>query len=150
MTAPVMQLEATLAANRLSTTAPRRHVFQALLEGDPLTMAELVSRCLPQTNRASVYRTVSLYERLGIIHRLQVGWKYKLELSDKFQHHHHHMHCTACGLLISFAEDSILEERLRKIATGASFVPADHLLEIRGRCNRCSQETKNPARMPST
>ena len=100
MIEPLEQLKKTLKERGQSLTRPRQLVFSALQGKEPQTMHQLVTACAVQIDRASVYRTVAVYERLGIIQRLQIGWKYKLELSDAFQRHHHHLTCLKCGRVI--------------------------------------------------
>lgn len=99
-------------------------------------MAELAKACA-SIDRASVYRTITLFERLGIVKRLQMGWKYKLELSDAFQHHHHHLTCSRCGRIIPLPEDERLEKRLRQLVDTLGFDMRDHQLEIQGYCDSC-------------
>lgn len=99
-------------------------------------MHELVAHC-PDVDRATLYRNIELFEELGIVRRLQIGWKYRLELADSFVHHHHHMTCSACGVVIALAEDSELERRLLSLADGFGFTAQDHQLEIRGLCQAC-------------
>lgn len=105
-------------------------------------MAELVAACSP-INRASTYRTVFLFEQLGIVQRLQIGWKYKLELSDSFHLHHHHLTCRQCGVVIPFEEDPALEKRLIALARSHDFAMSGHQLEIQGICQSCSTK-KDP------
>ena len=84
---PRAKLTKPLAGQSLSNTAARTTVFAALLDNGPVTMAELIQLCERTIDRASVYRTVTLFESIGVVQRLQIGWKYRLELSDDFQHH---------------------------------------------------------------
>jgi Fur family ferric uptake transcriptional regulator len=137
MTEPTDQLQITLRSNNLSATKPREIVFRALLGNEPQSMQQLVNRCKDDINRASVYRTVALYERLGIIQRLQIGWKYKLELTDSFMHHHHHLSCSRCNAVIPITEDVGIERRILALAKAQGFAPQDHQLEIRGLCADC-------------
>jgi Fe2+ or Zn2+ uptake regulation protein len=81
--------EKTLREARLSLTKPRRAVFEALQHHKSLTMSELVAAC-PDIDRASVYRTAEVFERLGVVARIPTGWKYRLELGEAFHEHHHH------------------------------------------------------------
>jgi Fur family ferric uptake transcriptional regulator len=118
-------------------TEPRQVVFEALQNHEPQTMNSLVTACQQKIDRASVYRTVQLFERLGIVQRLQIGWKYKLELSDAFSHHHHHLSCSVCGIVIPIKEDKFLERQLYDLAEAHSFLPESHQLEIRGICEIC-------------
>ncbi len=90
-------------------------------------------------DRASVYRTIALFEKLGIVQRLQIGWKYKLELSDAFHRHHHHLSCTGCGSTFALQEDPELEARLTLLAQRQHFAMHGHQLEIQGLCNKCSK-----------
>lgn len=139
MTEPLEQLKTTLKAHGQSLTGPRQVVFAALQDQEPQTMQQLVAACAVRVNRASVYRTVALFERLGIVQRLQIGWKYKLELSDSFHHHHHHLTCSNCGRVIPLPEDTVLEALLRALADSQHFAMRDHQLEIQGLCKTCQK-----------
>jgi Fur family ferric uptake transcriptional regulator len=137
MSDPLHQLQIQLKDANQSLTSPRQVIFQALQEKEPQSMKQLVAACQDQVDRATVYRTVSLFERLGIVQRLQLGWKYKLELTDSFTHHHHHLTCLRCSSIIPLAEDQALEERLRLLAAHHAFKPQDHQIEISGLCQNC-------------
>jgi Fur family ferric uptake transcriptional regulator len=132
------QLQQTLQAHGQSLTKPRRIVFAALKDSEPQTVHDLLLACDGQLDRASLYRTIALFERLGIVQRLQIGWKYRLELSNAFQEHHHHLTCSKCGAIIPLHEDPELEKRLLEIAAKHTFSAHDHQLEIRGVCESCS------------
>jgi len=129
-------LRQTLKRQGYSLTSSRQKVFEALEHHEPQTMHELIVAC-PAIDRASVYRTIALFEKLGIIQRLQIGWKYKLELSDAFSHHHHHLSCIRCGTVVPLPEDKLLEKKLHSLAIAQGFSPQDHQLEIRGLCSAC-------------
>lgn len=118
-----------------SVTKPRIAVFEALLGQEPLTMHELVKR-VPQIDRASVYRIVSLLETLGIVLRINIGWKYKLELSEAFSAHHHHLSCTKCGKTHALNEE-VLEQAIDRLSKIHGFVPSSHQIEIQGICKSC-------------
>jgi Fur family ferric uptake transcriptional regulator len=131
------QLQATLKAARQSLTKPRRVVFESMQHQEPMTMHELVTSCA-NVDRASVYRTITLFEQLNIVQRLQTGWKYKLELSDAFHAHHHHATCLHCGAVIPLPEDVALESQLQRLAAGHQFKLQSHQLELSGICQECS------------
>jgi Fur family ferric uptake transcriptional regulator len=137
MTEPIEQLQTTLKDHHYSLTKSRQLIFAALQDKEPQTMHEIVEACRGQVDRASVYRTIALFELLGIVQRLQIGWKYKLELSDDFHHHHHHLTCRQCGKTIPLSEDYQLEERLRALAASQNFTMQGHQLEIQGYCQTC-------------
>ena len=129
-----------LKSNGLSLTTARITVYDVLSQSEPLTMAELVRRCVPSIDRASVYRTVTLYEKLGVTQRLQIGWKYKIELSNAFQEHHHHLSCMTCGAVVVLAENIELERFMTRIVRPYNYQDLDHQLEIKGMCPECQQK----------
>jgi Fur family ferric uptake transcriptional regulator len=133
---PLQLLQNTLKKHQQSVTKSRQLVFTALLDQEPQTMRQLVVTC-PTIDRASVYRTIALFEQLGIVQRLQIGWKYKLELTDIFSHHHHHLTCVRCGRVIAFDESYELEQEFQRIADQNNFAMQGHQLEIQGLCSRC-------------
>lgn len=100
-------------------------------------MQKVVQACFGKADRASVYRTIALFEQLGIVQRLQIGWKYKLELSDDFHQHHHHLTCLQCGAIRPLNEDPRLEKRLALLAEAQDFLMVNHQLEIQGVCKNC-------------
>ena len=136
MEAFLPELRQHLKRHGQSLTKPRLAVFLALRGQEPQTMKQLAVACRV-VDRASVYRTVALFEKLGIIQRLQIGWKYKLELTDTFSHHHHHMTCLKCSKVIPFDESPALEKGLRQIVQAKNFQMQGHQLEIRGLCQAC-------------
>ena len=75
MIEPLEQLMNSLKQHGQSLTKPRQVVFAALQGQEPQTMQQLVATCAGQIDRATVYRIVSLFEQLGIVQRLQIGWK---------------------------------------------------------------------------
>lgn len=128
----------TLKDHGYSVTSVRTAVFAALSNKEPIEMQELIV-ILPQVDRASIYRTVALFEKLGIVQRLQIGWKYKLELSDTFSYHHHHLTCRECGTVVSLREDPMLEANLQALAGEYGYKDLAHQLEISGLCPTCQK-----------
>ena len=132
------ELRQLLRQQGQSLTKPRLSVFNALRGHEPQTMHELVEAC-PEIDRASVYRTVAMFEQFGIVQRLQIGWKYKLELTDAFSHHHHHLTCLKCGRVVSFDETHQLAAELDKIGQSHNFLIQAHQLELQGLCSACQK-----------
>ncbi len=129
-------LEQALKVSGQRTTTTRRKVYAALHGQEPIGMRELVRRC-QTTDRASVYRTVALFERLGIVQRLQSGWKYRLELTGNYHEHHHHATCLSCGKSFVVSEDDTLEKDLQRVAQKIGFSLERHQLELQGYCSDC-------------
>jgi Fur family ferric uptake transcriptional regulator len=134
------KLAALLKKQGLSVTKPRLAVFQALIGKDPLTMHELVTQ-VTAIDRASVYRTIDLFEKLGVVIRINIGWKYKIELSDAFLEHHHHLSCTSCGKTVAMNETE-LEHAIDRLSNLHGFVPFAHQIEIQGTCNDCLKKNQ--------
>jgi Fe2+ or Zn2+ uptake regulation protein len=130
-----------LKKHRLSVTSPRKVVFEVLYSYGLQSMPQLISRA-KGIDRASVYRTVDILERIGAISRVPQGFKYKLELSEKFLPHHHHIVCTNCGRQ-SDIEQSRLEDLLESIAQDNSYTLSSHKVELQGLCSKCSQKQKS-------
>ena len=101
-------------------------------------MQVLIQRATGKVDRATVYRTIELFEKLGIVHRLNVGWKYKIELSDIFVGHHHHFHCTNCGRTYSLSPNPMLETMIDTQIGKEGFSPRGHNLQIYGLCPNCT------------
>lgn len=131
-------LSALLKNNSSSLTKPRKLVFDLLLNQEPQTIQVLVSRARGQINRATIYRTIELFEELGIVHRLNIGWKYKIELSDMFNGHHHHFYCTNCQKTYNLSQNSMLETMIDSVSSKEGFSPRGHQLEVYGLCRQCS------------
>jgi Fur family transcriptional regulator, ferric uptake regulator len=131
-------LKSILKADCNSLTKPRKLVFDLMLNQTPQSMQVLVQRAKDKADRATVYRTIELFERLGIVRRLNIGWKYKIELTDAFSGHHHHMYCTNCGRVFDLPDNPMLETMIDTVAAKSGFSPRGHQLEIFGLCANCS------------
>lgn len=129
----------------LSDTGPRLAVFEALLASDhePMTMNQLIKATAAKADRASIYRTVKVLEDIGVVRRLNIGWKYKLELSDDFHGHHHHISCIKCGKTHATHDEEYFEELLSSLSLRHGYVMTDHQLDIRGICRDCQKLEEN-------
>lgn len=135
MTSALDTFQAILKESNCSLTSVRVGVYKLLVGKEPMSMHELVVAAKGM-DRASVYRTVDLFERLGIVQRVNIGWKYKLELTDRFSDHHHHLSCTKCSKTVAMNEDE-LEVFIDQIARAHGFQPTAHQIEIQGLCSTC-------------
>lgn len=137
MPASTDELAAVLREHGYSITKQRLLVFSLLIDQEPLTMYELYTRAKGQLDRASTYRIITLFEKLGIVQRSNIGWKYKIELSDQFAEHHHHLACVQCGKVAPMNEVE-LEQFITAIASTHAFMPTSHQVEIQGLCQDCT------------
>lgn len=129
-------------------TKARLTIFEQLYNQEPLSMHDLVKQS-KGVDRASVYRTVELFERLGIAQRLYLGWKYKIELTDRFAAHHHHLTCRGCGKTIPINERD-LEHVIDELAAQHDFMPTAHQIELQGYCAACQVANSSASRTLAT
>lgn len=132
-------LKVTLKQAGQSDTSARRLVFSALEQQPPQTMKQLTDTVSPAIDRASVYRIIRLFEEIGVVHRVSMGWKYKLELSDRFAPHHHHLSCLACDKVIDINDEEHINEFIRMVSAQVGFEPRQHQFEVEGYCRECQQ-----------
>ncbi len=137
------KFEQILRKNGDSVTAARRQVFTALYGHEPQSMLELQKRLDGKVDRVSIYRAIELFSRLGIANKIQIGWKYKVELSDVFIAHHHHISCLGCGKVFAIHEDERIEQLIAEIAAANNITQPAHQLEIQGYCSRCARGAKS-------
>jgi Fur family transcriptional regulator, ferric uptake regulator len=88
-----------------------------------------------KASRASVYRTLTLVEKIG-----------KTEHGSVYEHifgsgHHDHMVCTRCGKVIEFFSEG-LERIQEEMCRERDFRGESHTLEIRGCCRECGEKNK--------
>jgi Fur family ferric uptake transcriptional regulator len=127
-----------------SLTGPRSAVFEVL--GDQAySMSELQAQLQGSLDRASLYRTIQLFERLQIIQSLGQGKNRRYELSDTYNLHHHHLNCSRCGK-VETIEAPLIEHEIAQLAREHGFVPASHQLELIGLCRNCAK-VYNPAHL---
>ena len=133
-----LTLKKTLQDSERSLTLPRREVFRILQVHGPLSTAELASHC-QATDRATVYRCVTLFEELGIVNRIWHGFKSTLELSEIFTPHHHHAVCSECGKTLDLSSRG-LEEAISALAKEHGFLSLGHSVELHGYCEDCQNK----------
>lgn len=127
---------AILKAHTVSLTSVRRLIFETLLEADtPLKNGEIARRT-PAVDRASVYRTLELFGKLGITETIIRGWTPFTELAEPFKAHHHHITCDQCGRVVEI-ENNTLEDVLALIAGRHNFTLSKHTVELSGVCSDC-------------
>ncbi|HSH18078.1 MAG TPA: Fur family transcriptional regulator [Candidatus Saccharimonadales bacterium] len=133
------QFKKILTDNGHHVTKARQATFALLLSPEPLAVRDILEKANGTVDRVSIYRNIELFEKLGIVHRIYVGWKYKLELSDQFVSHHHHLSCLTCGKVIDIEDEKHIDAFIHQVAAQFGFTPRRHQFEIDGYCNRCSQ-----------
>lgn len=133
-------LQKVLKDKGYSMTAVRLAVCELLWGQEPMSMRDIAAQCEDKLDRTSLYRTIGLFEKLGLVRRVYIGWKYKVELSDVFTHHHHHIACSVCSKIVAMTEDDQIERLIAILAKRYGFAAESHQLEISGRCSNCLQQ----------
>lgn len=94
------------------------HVFQNLPRGNHLSAEELhnlLERRGEAISLSTIYRSVKLMARMGILRELELAEGHKhYELNQPYPHHHHHLVCIQCNKTIEFNNDSILKQSLKQ------------------------------------
>jgi Fur family transcriptional regulator, ferric uptake regulator len=132
-------LKTILKQHHYSVTKQRLLVFNLMVDQDSLTMNELIKRSAGRLDKVSIYRNIALFEKLGIVQRLNIGWRYKFELTDKFSDHHHHLSCKRCGKVIEINEHA-LEAFIQQVADQNKFYAEEHQVEVQGLCFACKNK----------
>lgn len=92
----------------------------------------------PGIGLATVYRTLALLEKMGIVHHLRADdGASRYELSPAWQEaRHHHLICLSCGSIRQI-EAAELDALYEKIALAHNFLLVAQPLELWGYCQKC-------------
>jgi Fur family ferric uptake transcriptional regulator len=132
---------ATLRRHKHSLTPLRLGVFAYLDKRGPIPTAQLVSDNLTLGDRASLYRALALFRRLGIIEDVVMAGHRLIELTDGYDRHHHHLTCLRCGRSITITSPDI-ETLISSTAAQHGFQAQSHHIEISGLCSHCSSQNQ--------
>lgn len=130
-----------LTSKHYHVTASRQLIFELLNSDAPQSIRDILIKARGEVDRVSLYRTVELFTQLGIAHRVYIGWKYTIELSDKFIDHHHHLSCLGCGKIIDIQDEAHIDLFIGGVAKKYDFNPLRHRFEIEGYCASCVKQT---------
>jgi len=137
------EVEKRLRDHDVRYTKGRRGVVAALASSDgPKSASEMYADVSPAVPLSSLYRSLTVLEDAGVVvpHYGAKGLT-RYELAEWLTGHHHHVICVQCGVVEDIAIPEPYESQVRKIVAEisglVSFAPADHALEIEGRCSRC-------------
>lgn len=123
---------------RIKATIPRRAVIDFLFQEDHPVSIEDIKNKLPKYDVSSLYRAMELFEKHGLVNKINTGtgrFSFEIVFGRK---HHHHLICTDCGdmedskvCLSKDIEKSVLYET-KKFSTISR-----HSLEFFGICKKC-------------
>lgn len=130
-------------------TGPRRLVLEEVVSRHaPFTSADLLDAMqnqAPGIGRATVFRTLDLLTRLGVVQRIHAdagGGRCHAYMACDTSHHHH-LICSRCGKVADFTEERALDALVREIERRTDFRVEGHRLEFVGRCPACRAATES-------
>ena len=134
------EVRALLKDKSLRLTPQREAVLRVLLAdtGEHLTAEDIYDRTRNEyadIGLATIYRTLELFEDLGVVSVLEFGEggrRYESALGKD----HHHLLCIDCGKITEFNED-LLGELQETVAKESGFQILNHSLRFFGYCKHC-------------
>jgi Fur family ferric uptake transcriptional regulator len=99
------------------------------------TSEALVDELRPRgVGRATVYRTIELLDRLGMLTRMHLDDCHGYTVCD--DGHHHHLVCRQCGTIVPVDARDV-EAEIQSLASKLKFRVDTHTLEFAGYCQAC-------------
>ena len=136
------KVTATLRQHGYKLTPQRRVVIQTIASTQdhltPATIYDKVHQVHPNIGFVTVYRTLDVLAKLGLICELHAGGSchsYTISAPG----HHHHLICSNCGRVIDFTNCDLAEAQ-QSLARETGFRIDSHLLEFIGLCQACQEE----------
>ena len=142
-------LHAQLRGHGYRCTMPREAVLEVLRGTlDHLSAEEIylaVHRRLPNIGLTTVYRTLDLLVRMGVVVKFEFGdgrARFELAGHPQGKGHHHHLVCTVCGKVVDYTdfideEVDLLEKTEKGLSKKYDFEIRDHLIQFQGVCGSC-------------
>ena len=91
----------------------------------------------PQVNISTVYRTLELLKRLGLVYEIDLG-EGRIRYHSESKGHHHHLVCQKCGAVIDINESTLA--RLKDVLLHRyNFSAQLRHVAIFGLCENCRQ-----------
>ena len=139
-------------------TTQRRVVFEILAEKvdehlSPEEIYELIKDRYPEMGLATIYRTLQLFEEIGLVYKLNFDdgcYRYEILSPNSSEvHQHHHLICKKCGKIIEVKEDLMnsLEEIIEK---QYNFEIKNHMVKFTGICSQCRNKENNDGNRKET
>jgi Fur family ferric uptake transcriptional regulator len=137
-----MSCHVTLQEKGHRLTPQRMLVIDTLHNADKHISAEEIYEQLhsryPYANISTVYRTLELLKKLGLVTETDFGEGYvRYHVAEKG--HHHHLVCRSCGKVIDL-EESVLHPLEDTLLQEYGFDADLRHLAISGECGRCRRK----------
>ncbi len=121
---------------------PQRLMVVSAIESseDHISADEVYSQVVtryPNVNISTVYRTLELLKRLGLVTETDLGGG-RVRYHPANKGHHHHLICQECGAMIDL-DESLLKPLEEALLLEHNFIADLRHLAIHGRCVKCRQ-----------
>lgn len=134
----IKEFKKILRKNSLYITDQRIQIFTLLLsEKKPISLSQLANSLKGKLDLVTVYRNIDTLEELGIVKKIYSGWKFRIELSERFRPHHHHLTCNSCGAVAPLDLGSKIESEIKELGEKQGFKITNHEVELYGLCQKC-------------
>ncbi len=137
------ELKKFLSAQKLKYTAERGEVFREIVrsEGrfDADELLQKLQKDHKRVSRATVYRALDLFVKLGVLRRVCMRDNTSLFESILDWKPNGYLVCMRCGQTQEFEVAGTLDGHLRKVASERGFRPQNHSIELFGYCNECQR-----------
>jgi Fur family ferric uptake transcriptional regulator len=129
-------------------TLARQAILQVIAKTPGLLSAQeifpSVRKIYPRVGLATVYRTLDILTRMGVLNRFDFGdgqSRYELITGDNADHHHH-LICVGCGRIIDCSdfdekEYRFIEKLEKELAERHNFRINSHQIHFYGLCEKC-------------
>ena len=129
-------------ANQGYRMTPQRLMILSAIENsdDHISAEEIYAQIIakyPNVNISTVYRTLELLERLGLVTKTDLG-EGRVRYHPVEKGHHHHLICRECGAIIDL-DESLLTSLKSTLLREYKFSADLRHLAILGRCVNCSR-----------
>lgn len=137
-----MDWEDLLGRRGHRVTASRRAVMTALESVDvPLAAAEVLEQARtrhPRLGLVTVYRTLDLFQELGLVRRVhREGGCHAYTTASPG--HHHAIVCRHCGRAAEFAGCQEIHALIQRAEDETGFQIDGHMLQLSGLCHQCAR-----------
>jgi len=127
---------------KLRISHPRLLIYSELSETDsPLSPKEIYQSLIKKHRKiglTSIYRSLELFESLGIAFKIIYGSSIKYKLCE-LPNHHHHIICKKCGNVVEF-DFCAISDWLKIVKELTGYDVTDHQLNLYGLCKKCKRD----------
>ena len=124
---------------KLRLSHPRLLIYQVLSDTktplSPQELYQILSKKQKRIGLTSIYRSLDLFESMGMVFKIINGSSVKYKLCE-IEDHHHHIICKACGNVVELNFCDI-SDWSKKVTESTGYQVIDHQLNFYGFCKAC-------------